>query len=131
MLYPSKLLLVTTTRQLSTELAGVVHLHELQDTVVPRFGADGGVLPFSAFRMALIYNSNPVLHPEVALGAGQCIALQIYAQRVKRLVYPNPELTSACLKESAEPKQNLRGGCDNADGRAHMTESTRLQNRQT
>ncbi len=59
--------------------------------------------------MALIHNSNPVLHPEIALRAGQCIALQIDAQRVKGLVYPNPELTCACLKESAEPKQNLRG----------------------
>ena len=69
--------------------------------------------------MALIHNSDPVLHPEVAFRAGQCIALQIDAQRVKGLVYPNPELTSACLKESAEPKQNLRGECDNADRMTH------------
>ena len=106
---PSKLFLVTTTRQLSIELAGGLHLHELQNAVVPRLGADGRVLPLSAVRMALIHDSNPVLHPEVALRAGQCIAFQIDAQRVKGLVHPNPELTSACLKESAEPKQNLRG----------------------
>ncbi len=59
--------------------------------------------------MALVHNSDPVLHPEVALGAGQCITLQIDAQRVKGLIYSNSELTCACLEESAEPKENLRG----------------------
>lgn len=52
--------------------------------------------------MTLVHNSDPVLDPEVALGAGQGIALQVDAQSIKGLVHPYPELTGSGLKESTD-----------------------------
>lgn len=57
--------------------------------------------------MTLVHNSNPVLDPEVALGAGQRVALQVDAQSIKGLIHPYPELTGSGLEEPTDAANSV------------------------
>mmetsp|Transcript_1637 Transcript_1637/g.5995 ORF Transcript_1637/g.5995 Transcript_1637/m.5995 type:complete len:241 (-) Transcript_1637:1654-2376(-) len=82
-------------------LEHIRHAHKLQDGVVPRLGADSALLPHRPVRVLVIDDANPVPHPKVSVRA-ECVALEIDAQSVERLVHADPELAGGGGEVSAK-----------------------------